>query len=210
MFSRWGAYYSKRKIPQLKLIYNNYFLNSNGQIIMPTQLTEELSKRLRAARKAAGFKSAKEFAKEYGVPVSTYSQHETGKRSISSDLIMDYSAYFKIKPCWLLTGEGEPFLVEGQKDKKAIIAREVFSISPNVNENHIKYQHIDLALLKRILLAAETLFEDESVKLSYSGLIHHCFDIYDTVSTLNADAEEKDKIINLTLSSIKRGSLTMI
>ncbi|MCC2666663.1 MAG: family transcriptional regulator [Gammaproteobacteria bacterium] len=89
---------------------------------MPTQLTEELSKRLRAARKAAGFKSAKEFAKEYGVPVSTYSQHETGKRSISSDLIMNYSAYFKINPSWLLTGEGEPFLVEGQKDKKAIIA----------------------------------------------------------------------------------------
>lgn len=58
-------------------------------------------------------------------------------------------------------------------------------------------------LLKRILLAAEYLFENKSHSLSFTRLIEHCFEIYDAVSDLSADVEEKDKIIQLTLSAIK-------
>ncbi len=170
---------------------------------MPIQLTEDIAKRLRAARKAAGFKAAKDFATQHNIPLSTYSQHETGKRSINAELIINYSSNFNINPCWLLTGNGEPFFDENQKEKKAIIERETFSISHKVNDDHSKYNGIDTALLKRILLAAEHLFEDKSRKISYTGLVNHCFDIYDAVSTLSADKEEKDKIIQLTLSAIK-------
>ncbi len=170
---------------------------------MPIQLTEDIAKRVRAARKAAGFKAAKDFATQYNIPLSTYSQHETGKRSINAELIINYSSYFNINPCWLLTGNGEPFFGEDQTDKKAIIERETFSISHKVNDDQSRYHHIDLALLKKILLMAEYLFEDRSHKLSFAGLINHCFEIYDAVSTLSADMEEKNKIIQLTLSAIK-------
>jgi len=173
---------------------------------MPIKLTEDIAKRLRAARKAASFKSAKDFANQYKIPLSTYSQHETGKRSINAELIINYSSYFQINPYWLLTGNGEPFFGNGQKDRKAILERENFSISPKVNDQQNKYSQIDLALLKKILLAAEPLFEDKSLQLSYAGLINHCFEIYDTVSTLAAETEEKEKIINLTLSTIKHGN----
>jgi transcriptional regulator with XRE-family HTH domain len=169
---------------------------------MSIQLTEEIAKRLRAARKAAGYKSAKDFANEHGIPLSTYSQHETGKRSISAELIINYSSYFQVNPYWLLTGNGEPFFGDDHKDRKAIIERESFSITPKINERSCKYQHIDLPLLKKILLAAESLLDDK--KVSYAGLINHCFEIYNTVSSIAADTEEKEKIINLTLSSIKR------
>lgn len=170
---------------------------------MPIQLTEDIAKRLRAARKAAGFKAAKDFATQYNIPLSTYSQHETGKRSINAELIINYSSYFTINPCWLLTGGGDPFFGENQKDKKAILERETFTISHKVNDDNNKYHQVDLALLKRILLAAEHLFENKSHPLSFTGLIDRCFDIYDAVSTLSADMEEKDKIIQLTLSAIK-------
>lgn len=169
---------------------------------MPIQLTEDIAKRVRAARKAAGFKAAKDFATQYHIPLSTYSQHETGKRSINAELILNYSSYLNINPCWLLTGSGEPFFSENQKDKKAIIERETFSISHKVNEDQNRSPQ-DLGLLKKILLAAEYLFEDKSHKLSFAGLINHCFEIYDAVSTLSADNDEKDKIIQLTLSAIK-------
>ena len=119
---------------------------------MPIQLTEDIAKRLRAARKAAGFKAAKDFATQYNIPLSTYSQHETGKRSINAELIINYSSNFNINPCWLLTGNGEPFFNEDQKEKKAIIERETFSISPKVNDDHSKYNGVDTALLKRISL----------------------------------------------------------
>ncbi len=118
-------------------------------------------------------------------------------------MIINYSSYFAINPCWLLTGNGDPFFGEDQKDKKAILDRETFTISHKVNVDHSKYNQADLALLKRILLAAEQLFEKKSHQLSFTGLIDHCFEIYDAVSTLSADMEEKDKIIQLTLSAIK-------
>lgn len=170
---------------------------------MPIQLTEDIARRLRAARKAVGFKAAKDFATKYDIPLSTYSQHETGKRSINAELIINYSSYFSINPCWLLTGTGEPFLGDAQKDKKAIIDRETFTISHKVNDDNNKSQQVDLALLKRILLAAEHLFEGKSHQLSFKGLVDHCFEIYEAVSPLSADIEEKDKIIQLTLSAIK-------
>src|SRR4051812_36151627 len=104
---------------------------------MAIQLTEDIAKRVRAARKAAGYKSAKEFANRYKIPLSTYSQHETGKRSINAELIINYSSYFTINPCWLLTGNGEPFFDDdqNQKERKAIIERETFSISHKVNDD---------------------------------------------------------------------------
>lgn len=170
---------------------------------MPIQLTEDIAKRLRAARKAVGFKAAKDFATQHKIPLSTYSQHETGKRSINAELIINYSTYFNINPCWLLTGNGEPFYGENQKEKKAIIERETFSISHKVNDDHARYNEIDLALLKRIFLAAEHLFDEPSRQMTYQGLVNHCFEIYNAVSNLSADTEEKDKIIRLTLSTIK-------
>jgi transcriptional regulator with XRE-family HTH domain len=172
---------------------------------MPIQLTEDIAKRVRAARKAAGYKSAKEFANKYEIPLSTYSQHETGKRSINAELIINYSSYFTINPCWLLTGNGEPFFDEdqNQKEKKAIIERETFSISHKVNDDNAKYNQVELGLMRKIFLAAEHLFADKSLNVSYTGLVNHCFEIYETVSTLAADKEEKEKIIHLTLSAIK-------
>jgi hypothetical protein len=171
---------------------------------MAIQLTEDIARRVRAARKAVGFKSAKDFASKHSIPLSTYSQHETGKRSINAELIINYSTYFNINPCWLLTGSGEPFYGDDHKEKKAIIARETYSITnTKVNDDQKKYNQIDLALLKKIFLAAEYLFTDNTLKASYAELVDHCFEIYNTVATLSADTEEKEKIIHLTLSTIK-------
>jgi transcriptional regulator with XRE-family HTH domain len=175
---------------------------------MSTQLTEEIAKRLRAARKAAGFKSAKSFASKNDIPLSTYSQHETGKRSISAELILNYSRHFQVHPYWLLTGEGEPYFDDTHQDQKVIIEKETFSISSSakLNEKLNEYRRADVELLKKILLKGGPLLEDPSLKLSYSRLIHHCFEIYNTVANLTASSEEKEKIIQLTLSSLKQGN----
>ena len=61
-------------------------------------------------------------------------------------------------------------------------------------------------MLRKVLFAAEPLFDDKSIKLSYQELINYCFDVYYIVSSLTADSIEKDKIINLTISSLKRGA----
>jgi transcriptional regulator with XRE-family HTH domain len=64
-----------------------------------------IGKRLQTARKALGFKSARSFARQHGIPESTYSQHETGKRSLNPTTMVAYCERLKIKPGWLITGE---------------------------------------------------------------------------------------------------------
>ena len=64
-----------------------------------------IGKRLQTARKALGFKSARSFARHHGIPESTYSQHETGKRSLNPTTMITYCKRLKIKPGWLVTGD---------------------------------------------------------------------------------------------------------
>jgi transcriptional regulator with XRE-family HTH domain len=177
---------------------------------MSIKLVEEIAKRLKASRKAAGYKSAKDFAISQNMPLSTYSQHETGKRSINAELIITYSSKLEINPYWLLTGKGDPYFGTIGPEKRAIIEQENYSITKESAKESDKYRQIDLDLLKKVLFAAEQLFNDKSVKLSYQELINYCFEVYDIVSTLTVDTMEKEKIINLTISSLKRGTIKNI
>jgi transcriptional regulator with XRE-family HTH domain len=72
-------------------------------------ITIRLGARLRAARKAAGFKTSREFVKKYKVPASTYSQHESGARSPDDDMLKFYSDTFGVNTVWLKSGKGQPY-----------------------------------------------------------------------------------------------------
>ena len=67
-------------------------------------LDQEIGKRLRKARKLRGYKSARAFAIEHKIPESTYSQHETGKRSLSPEIVLRYCDCLAVDPGWLLSG----------------------------------------------------------------------------------------------------------
>lgn len=67
----------------------------------------EPHERLRAARKAAGFKSARAAALRYHWTPSTYASHENGQTPLPVDAASRYARAFKVSPAWLLTGEGE-------------------------------------------------------------------------------------------------------
>src|ERR1700733_6781248 len=149
---------------------------------MSLNVTKEIAKRLKAARKAAGFKSAKDFAAFQNIPLSTYSQHESGKRSINAELIISYSMKLQVNPYWLLTGNGDAFLGAIDPEKKTILEDETFTIQSQ--EKSKNYKLIDVDLLRKILITAESLLNDTSVKLSYPELIDYCFDLYEVVSTL--------------------------
>jgi transcriptional regulator with XRE-family HTH domain len=68
-----------------------------------------LGARIRAARKAAGFKTAKSFLKKHKVPASTYSQHESGARTPDDQALKFYAKVFEVDLNWLKTGKGQPF-----------------------------------------------------------------------------------------------------
>ena len=65
--------------------------------------------RLRLAREARGFKSARLAAQAMGMPVSTYGAHERaeeGGRDFGPDEARRYARRFGVTPEWLLTGWG--------------------------------------------------------------------------------------------------------
>lgn len=63
--------------------------------------------RLRAARIAAGFPSARAAALHYGWTETTYRGHEVGPRAISRKAAVCYSDAYGIGLSWLLTGADE-------------------------------------------------------------------------------------------------------
>jgi transcriptional regulator with XRE-family HTH domain len=73
-------------------------------INMKDKLSEQIGLRLKAARRAANYKSARAFAARHGISISTYSQHEMGLRSLKPKLLLRYSELLGVSPHWLLTG----------------------------------------------------------------------------------------------------------
>ncbi len=106
--------------------------------------------RLRLARKAAGFQTEKLFAEKYNIPLTTYSQHETGKRVMAVEVLVRYSQRLKADLLWLLTGE---------KNLSSIPIKEK---SPSMNDDHsISSQKANIDALKKILLLAKPLFPQD-------------------------------------------------
>lgn len=60
--------------------------------------------RLKHARKAAGYRTAKEFSDRNGFKQSTYSTHEKGTRPLTLDTAQEYGPLLDTSPSWLLFG----------------------------------------------------------------------------------------------------------
>ena len=67
---------------------------------------EDVAARLKAARQAAGYDSARAAADAIGIPVATYTQHENGTRGLPAGKARLYAHAFAVTPEWLLYGRG--------------------------------------------------------------------------------------------------------
>ena len=79
-----------------------------------------LGARLRAARKAAGFKTSKTFVLKHNIPASTYSQHESGSRIPDDESLKFYSKIFDVNFNWLKLGKGSPFQTYNSEKRQTI------------------------------------------------------------------------------------------
>lgn len=86
------------------------------------------NERLKIAREKAGFLFAKEAAEAMGIPVSTYTQHENGRRGFPAKRAPQYARKFKVSEEWLLYGKGDgPTIpLEPNEEELAALLREAF------------------------------------------------------------------------------------
>ncbi len=105
---------------------NFHFIFTNQQLkgTSMRELDRQIGKRLQQARKKSGYRSARAFAREHQIPESTYSQHETGKRSLSPKMLTQYCQCLGIQAGWLVSGESvspEKGIFELEKTKQSLL-----------------------------------------------------------------------------------------
>lgn len=72
-----------------------------------SRVVSTAAERLRAAREAAGYETAKRAAEAMGASVATYIQHENGTRGFPAGKAQRYARFFRTSPEWLLYGRGD-------------------------------------------------------------------------------------------------------
>lgn len=82
----------------------------------------EMGKRLRYARKKAGYETLADFIKTKGVTPSTYRSHEQGERGFTYERAKIYASLLGCDPDWLYTGRTELINITAQPIKYAIVA----------------------------------------------------------------------------------------
>lgn len=107
--------------------------------------------RLRAARRAAGYRTAKKFAIINKIKVSTYIAHESGRNPINPFKAEYYGSLLNVSSLWLLEGRKE----EGYEFDKVVMYD---SSSPTSTEKSLLglfvlvYNQIAFALLEEKLI----------------------------------------------------------
>ncbi|MCH9643818.1 MAG: helix-turn-helix domain-containing protein [Gammaproteobacteria bacterium] len=121
------------------------------------ELDFQIGKRLQKARKDAGFRSARAFARHYNIPESTYSQHETGKRSLNPRMVRYYCECFNVDANWLI--------LDRQSDEDSLKVQ----------------QKIDVAILQKALQEAIQKFSKPLSEQQIKGIISYSLLIYKNV-----------------------------
>ena len=178
-----------------------------------TYFIADIPKRLKIARIASGFKTAKEFTEKYMIPASTYSQHENGKRTLSLENIISYSELFKVDPTWLITGQSDPCGEYGTKElEEQILAEQerwgqtgeldAYAI-PIISLEH-QYSTVNTHVLKKIILQLLPILK-QIPESNMEESLDFCFDLYNKIIATNADEEERTRIISVCLESFFKG-----
>jgi len=179
-------------------------------------IDKEIGLRLKIGRKAAGFKTAFDFSIQMKIPKSTYSQHENGKRSLTAEHIINYANKLEIEASWLLTGFGHPCpQTKNKNQKKEIIDSEIIKLQELNLLPHLKNPLIEIndnsaivnmELFTKIIISAVTALTSKNLPIHPEELISFCVDVYNNIEFLEINSGEKNKIIDLSISSMLRGS----
>lgn len=174
-------------------------------------MVSELSFRLKLARKLRGYSKSKDFAEAFGLPCSTYSQHEVGSRGMSIKVLFDYSGMLGVRPEWLLTGRGNPSDVSSSLpniDKKILEeirdnekAGKIEAVElPLIKENAV-ISNVQVDIFKLVLEKALTSAKKSESSLDSESLSSFVFSLYNNVVGLEASKEEIEGIVDISLES---------
>lgn len=195
--------------------------NKGINIMTSPKLSQEqaalLGTRIRAARKALGYATGRDFQRKLGfVERSLYYQWEIGRRIPSDDALKKISKICNVNYEWLVTGKGSPYkgvkiLSSDAQKKEALISYEILSqniaipkkdmsskvrnaivsyaekIEPKGEEQEVVYIHIDEKLMTAIFTQLIKIFEDASKDIDTAKLSKFASQIYADIVSSERD-----------------------
>lgn len=175
--------------------------------------TKSISERLKNARKAAGYKSAKQFAQKNNIPPTTYSQHEASKRSLSIEVAKRYCEYLNINLCWLLTGEtteglnilkeiNPPLHEELCKNPAGDLTNEDFKQKLYDISRLQLTKIIDKELLSSILKRVHQLADEHDMSMENMG--NNIANIYEDITNTPEYKSSQTQLIDIAMNSLIR------
>ncbi|KTD04518.1 Helix-turn-helix domain protein [Legionella geestiana] len=177
------------------------------------ELVLEVAERLKIARLANLFKTAKEFAIHHSIPVTTYAQHESGKRALGIESLFSYAEMLGVDPAWLLTGRSpavtdlDKDLLEGrifERQERALYSGNTHVGNMFFIDENKKFSTINITLLRNIL-AQICLLYTQVPGHNVMNLIDFSFDLYNKIIGINGNESEKNMLISLSVSSFLKG-----
>ena len=106
-------------------------------------MREEIAERLKIARIAADYKTARAAAETLGVPYPTYAGHENGNRGLEVEAAMQYARRYHVTLNWLLLGQG-PGPKEPDSLKAAFAKLSVPGVPESVRTRVVEYVEFQL------------------------------------------------------------------
>lgn len=154
---------------------------------------EEIAKRLKQARTEAGYKTAKSFVEKFGISQSTYSLHETGKRSIGSQAAIYYCNLLGIDIDWLLTGKAHYSNVTNKQDPSTIFSDNKDVTTEIVGNSSTSLSHrLSDDDLQQMTLVTQTKHSDMQLKTIDRELLSEI--TREVMHVFNENVEKSDEI----------------
>lgn len=156
---------------------------------------QELAQRLKAARKNAGFRTAKSFIETGEFPHSTYVQYETGRRMPNDEVLNRFCKLFKVNFDWLKFGHGQPL-----KNAKtsAIIEGELLDLHAESLRPHELDEQLFMDIVEQVLEFAE------KAKLTKKKIALAAVSIYSDIVRTEPDRSVHKKMIKPLLAAFQR------
>lgn len=178
-----------------------------------TEITQNIALRLKIARIASGFKTSKDFAEMHAIALSTYCQHETGKRPLSIEQLFHYAELTGVESVWLLTGTGNPCSNPDNKqmEQTILLEQEKLGCSGELAANAVplisdqdRFSYVNMKIFKNIILESTPLINEVAAE-HIPDAVDFCFELYNRIITLDAKDEERIKVIKIGLKSFFDG-----
>jgi transcriptional regulator with XRE-family HTH domain len=144
---------------------------------------DTIAARIRAARQAAGFKTARSALLKLDIPPSTYSQYETGSRVPDETILMQLAKKFKVRLEWLKTGVGNPFPKDNPKLQQIIDE----SLEDNTLIKTAGKPVIDAKVFVKIAEKLIQLNKTTMHKKPFVKIIHDTIEIYNELVTIQVN-----------------------